>query len=108
MDTTGDACDTDDDNDTILDGSDNCSLIANVNQNDLDSDATGDACDSQTIITSNTILTTDTSIGGDLVVETGVVLTINPGVTMDIDFVNNKILVKSGGGILIKAGGTIT
>ena len=41
-------------------------------------------------------------------VETGVVLTINPGVTMDINFVNNKILVKSGGGILIKSGGTIT
>jgi hypothetical protein len=41
-------------------------------------------------------------------VETGNVLTINPGVTMDIDFVNNKILVKFGGGILIKSGGTIT
>jgi len=104
----GNACDTDDDNDTILDGSDNCPLTANVNQNDLDSDGTGDACDAETIITSNTILTTDTSLGGDLVVETGVLLTINPGVTLDIDFVNQKILIKFGGGVLIKAGGTIT
>jgi hypothetical protein len=107
MDTIGDACDADDDNDTVLDASDNCPLISNVNQNDLDSDTIGDACDSQTIITSNTILSTDTSIGGDLVVETGFVLTINPGVTMDIDFVNQKILIKSGGGLLVKSGGTI-
>jgi hypothetical protein len=108
MDSKGDACDTDDDNDTISDGSDNCPLISNENQIDLDSDGTGDVCDSQTTITSNTILDDDTSLLGDLTVETGVVLTINPGVTMDIDFVNNKILVKSGGGILVKSGGTIT
>jgi hypothetical protein len=108
LDTTGDACDTDDDNDTILDGSDNCPLTPNANQNDLDSDGTGDACDSQTLITSNTILTSDTSLAGDLTVETGIVLTINPEVTLDIDFVNQKILVKFGGGILIKSGGTIT
>ena len=63
--------------------------------------------DGQTTITSNTILTTNTSLVGDLIVEPGVVLTINPGVTLDIDFVNQKILIKFGGGILIKAGGTI-
>jgi hypothetical protein len=45
---------------------------------------------------------------GDLVVETGVLLTINPGVTLDVDFANQKILIKFGGGILIKSGGTIT
>ncbi len=62
----------------------------------------------ETTITSNTILTTNTSLAGDLVVETGVILTINPGVTLDIDFVNQKILIKFGGGILIKSGGTIS
>jgi len=111
----GDACDAfpnDPDNDIDGDGVsgdiDNCPNVSNANQNDLDSDGTGDACDSQTIITSNTILTSDTSLGGDLVVEAGAVLTINPGVTLDIDFTNKKILVKFGGGILIKSGGTIT
>ncbi len=111
----GDVCDSfpnDPDNDIDGDGVsgdiDNCPNVSNANQNDLDSDGTGDACDSETIITSNTILTADTSLLGDLIVESGNVLTINPGVTLDIDFVNQKILVKFGGGILIKSGGTIT
>ncbi len=111
----GDVCDAfpnDPDNDIDGDGVsgdiDNCPNVSNANQNDLDSDGTGDACDSQTIITSNTVLTADTTLSGDLVVEPGFVLTINPGVTLDIDLVNHKITVKSGGGILIKSGGTIT
>jgi len=82
--------------------------MANADQNDLDSDGTGDVCDSETTITSNTTLTTNTSLGGDLIVENGVLLTINPGVTLDVDFENNKILIKFEGGILIKFGGTIT
>jgi len=107
LDNTGNACDVDDDNDTIDDVNDNCPLISNLNQNDLDSDDTGDVCDSETLITTNTVLTADTSLAGDLVVEPGFVLTINPGVTLDIDSVNHKILVKFGGGILIKSGGTL-
>ena len=44
-DSQGNACDTDDDNDTILDASDNCPLTANASQLDTDSDGQGDACD---------------------------------------------------------------
>ena len=115
VDGIGDVCDSfpnDPDNDIDGDGVsgdiDNCAGTSNSNQNDLDSDGTGNACDSETIITSNTILTTDMSLDGDLIIESGTLLTINPGVTLDIDFVNNKMLIKFGGGILIKSGGAIT
>jgi hypothetical protein len=37
--------DTDDDNDGVPDASDNCSLVANPSQSNLDGDALGDACD---------------------------------------------------------------
>ena len=42
----GDACDSDDDNDTVADDADNCPLIANTAQTNSDTDALGDACDS--------------------------------------------------------------
>jgi fibronectin type 3 domain-containing protein len=42
---SGDACDADDDNDTVIDTNDNCPLVANSSQIDTDSDGSGDACD---------------------------------------------------------------
>jgi len=42
---TLDDVDADDDNDTILDGDDNCPLVANLDQADRDDDGDGDACD---------------------------------------------------------------
>jgi len=41
----GDACDPDDDNDTVLDVFDNCSIRKNVDQLDGDDDSLGDVCD---------------------------------------------------------------
>jgi hypothetical protein len=41
----GDACDKDDDDDGIDDGSDNCPLVANKDQKDTDDDGIGDVCD---------------------------------------------------------------
>lgn len=38
-------CDTDDDNDGVLDVNDNCPLIANSNQLDTDKDGQGNVCD---------------------------------------------------------------
>ena len=89
-------------------GNDNCPVTSNANQSDTDSDGIGNACDAITTITSNIILTSNTVLVGDLVVESGGLLTINPGVTLDFDFVNQKILIKFGGKILIKPGASIT
>ncbi len=41
----GDACDPDDDNDTVTDLFDNCPVRANVGQQDADDDSLGDVCD---------------------------------------------------------------
>ncbi|HEX4823166.1 MAG TPA: thrombospondin type 3 repeat-containing protein [Candidatus Polarisedimenticolaceae bacterium] len=60
----GDACDPDDDNDGILDGSDNCPLVANVSQADGDHDGVGDACDNcPTVANANQLDTDGDGIG---------------------------------------------
>jgi len=94
----------DSDGDGIEDGIDNCPNH-NPGQGDHDNDMIGDACDPNTEITTNTVAT-DTTFGGDLTVD-GATFTIPFGITVEFDFVNNKIIIKNPGGkILIQ--GTIT
>ena len=44
-DSTGDACETDDDADGVPDATDKCPTIANASQTDADTDGTGNACE---------------------------------------------------------------
>src|SRR5262249_37451411 len=64
-DSQGDACDTDDDNDGILDTSDNCPLKANHTQTDGDGDGDGDACDNCVSSANSNQLDTDGDGTGD-------------------------------------------
>ena len=58
-------------------------------------------------ITSSCILQTDFHALEDVTVHTGFILTIPFGRSLDIDFASHHLLVQSGGGVLIKAGGKI-
>ena len=49
LDGEGDACDSDDDQDSVLDSEDNCPLHPNLTQVDYDNDGVGLACD--TVVT---------------------------------------------------------
>ena len=99
--------DADSDMDGIPNSVDNCPNTPNAVQQDHDNDGTGDACDPNTEITTNTVAT-DTTFGGDLTVD-GATFTIPSGITVDFDFVNNKIIIKNPNGkILVQLGGKIT
>ena len=53
-DALGDACDPDDDNDSVADGADNCPLVANADQANTDGDGLGNACDPNAYALSST------------------------------------------------------
>ncbi len=59
-----------------------------------------------TVSASCTLTVSDTA-PGDVIVDPGVVLTIDNGVTLSIDLVNHKLLVQPGGGVLVRPLGAI-
>jgi photosystem II stability/assembly factor-like uncharacterized protein len=59
------------------------------------------------IVTTTCTQSSNITLPGDLIVQPGAVLTIPNGVTLNLNFGTNHLLVKSGGGVLIKAGGRI-
>ena len=59
-------------------------------------------------ISSDCILRTSNVAPGNVTVENNAVFTIPSDVTLDIDFANFHLIIQSGGGVLIKAGGLIT
>jgi subtilisin family serine protease len=95
------------DNDGVKNSQDNCINDLNADQADLDNDNIGDVCDDVNIISTNTLMQTDSVLIGDLIVQDNSVLTIQSG-KLGIDLSNYKILVKSGSGLLIRAGSSIT
>jgi len=60
------------------------------------------------IVTESCTLLSDFTIIGNVTVQNNSVVTIPNEVTLNIDFVNFNLTVKSGSGVLIKSGGTIT
>ena len=66
------------------------------------------AADVNTIISSNCTVRSDVIAGGSVRVQSGAVMTIPNGATLDINFVTKNLTIESGSGVLIKSGGTIT
>jgi len=77
-------------------------------------DTTANTCDVPSTglmdITSSCVISSFVSSNapGNVIVRSGAVMTIESGVTFDINFSNFNLTVESGGGVLIKAGGKIT
>jgi len=59
-------------------------------------------------VSSTCTMTGDATAAGNVIVPSGVVLTIPNGVTLDINFATKNLTVQAGGGVLIQAGGAIT
>ncbi len=61
-----------------------------------------------TTVTPDCTLMSSATAPGKVIVQNNSIVTIPNGVTLDIDFANFNLTIKSGSGVLIKSGGTIT
>ena len=59
------------------------------------------------VVASCTVSSNAAVITGDVIVQNNAVLTIQNNVSLDIDFTQHHLLVKSGSGVLVKSGGKI-
>ena len=59
-------------------------------------------------IISSCVISSDATAPENVIVRSGAIMTIESGVTFDINFSNFNLTVKSGGSVLIESGGTIT
>ncbi len=59
------------------------------------------------LVNASCTMTASDTAPGDVIVDPGVVLTIDNGVTLSIDLVNHKLLVQPGGGVLVRPLGAI-
>jgi len=59
-------------------------------------------------VSSTCTMTGDATALGNVIVPSGIVLTVPNGITLDINFATKKLTVQAGGGVLIESGGTIT
>jgi hypothetical protein len=60
------------------------------------------------VVSTSCILSEDFTSSSNVRIENKSLLIIPNGVTLDIDFANHNLTIKSGGGVLIKAGGKVT
>jgi len=105
----GDVCEGlmgDSDGDGILDINDNCPSVSNFGQNNIDADTAGDLCDTFNVIKVDTIVSSDFTSLGNLIVQDNSRLTIQSGVTVTIQSDNN-ITIKAGSEVLIKSDGAL-
>jgi len=96
----------DSDVDGVLDDSDNCPNDFNPNQEDLDRDANGDACDILNEIFTSLTLTQSHTLIGNIIVHDGAVLTIPNSLVLSIPSSNN-LLILFGGVVLIEFSGSL-
>jgi len=94
------------DGDGIPNNIDNCPDDYNPSQLDIDGDDIGDACDDLNVISVDTIVSSDFTSLGNLIIQDNSLLTINSGITVTIQSGSN-ITIQSGSGVLIKSGGTL-
>jgi len=93
----------DSDEDGVSDGEDNCPDDPNEDQNDLDLDGIGNACDDLNESLESTTVSTDHSLIGNWVVKPGVLVTVTNDSNINQP-PGSKLIVEFPGGVLLTKG----